>query len=286
MDEFKPDWVVLSQGDHNEGPDFAEECRQRNIKYIVINQLAKDGYWMPDGKGAESVFDLYTKAERCFFTCRNNIAIVEKQIGAELNNAEVHRNPYHVKYQNILPYPPVNEKYYLAYPAALTVIHKAQDILFEVLRQPKWRERPIQVNLYGQGPNEQQLRKLRKFWELNTIHFKGQVSEMEDVWRENHGMILTSKMEGVPVVLVGALLCKRMAIVTDIGGHRDFVEDGVNGFIAKAPTVELIDDALERAWEKREDWEAMGIKGAEKAKEIIPPDPVGVFVQKLINLFS
>lgn len=280
LPEFKPELVVISQGGQNEGSDWARECRKQQIAYVVINQLVKNAEWMVDGQAAQATKDMYTEAVMCFFTCRNNIAVLEKQLAMQLINAQIHANPFHTAYENNLPYP-VSDTFKLAFPAALMVFHKGQDVLFEMLRQQKWQQRPLQINLYGKGPHEEQLRELKEHWKLENVHFKGYVSDMDEIWRTNHGMILTSRMEGVPVVLVGAMLCKRMAIVTDVGGHAEYIDNGVNGFVAKAPTVELIDEAMEKAWEHRGEWEQMGVNAAEKVKRMIPFDPVGVFVEKL-----
>nr|MBA3480629.1 hypothetical protein [Pirellulales bacterium] len=40
------------------------------------------------------------------------------------------------------------------------------------------------------------------------------------------------------------------------------VDDNRSGFIAPAATAELIDDALERAWQRRHEWQQMGALAA------------------------
>ena len=51
----------------------------------------------------------------------------------------------------------------------------------------------------------------------------------------------------MPLSLVEAMLCRRPCIATDVGGNRELIRDGVNGFLAKAPTVESLDEAMNRA---------------------------------------
>lgn len=41
---------------------------------------------------------------------------------------------------------------------------------------------------------------------------------------------------------------------------------------------------MERAWERRNDWEAMRILAAKRVRELVPPDPVAVFVKELQSL--
>jgi glycosyltransferase involved in cell wall biosynthesis len=74
--------------------------------------------------------------------------------------------------------------------------------------------------------------------------------------------------------------------VTDVGGNGELVRDGVNGFIAKAPTVEFIDGALNRAWENRARLREMGERAAADIRQIIPADPTEKFVHELTQLVN
>jgi hypothetical protein len=50
--------------------------------------------------------------------------------------------------------------------------------------------------------------------------------------------------------------------------------------------VESIDDALERAWDKREEWEQMGLNASRDIHRKHPADSVNFFNQKLEELIS
>jgi SAM-dependent methyltransferase len=89
-------------------------------------------------------------------------------------------------------------------------------------------------------------------------------------------------MEGLPLALVGALICGRVPIVTDIGAHSEVIDDNITGFIAKMPTIESLDEALERAFQKSEMWEDIGRKSREKILSIIPDDPIDDFISKIL----
>jgi hypothetical protein len=47
-------------------------------------------------------------------------------------------------------------------------------------------------------------------------------------------------------------------IVTDVGRVSELVDDNRHGFVAPAATVGLVDEAMERAWQRRHEWQAMG----------------------------
>ena len=86
---------------------------------------------------------------------------------------------------------------------------------------------------------------------LTNVEFAGHQNNIEEIWRKHHALVLPSRFEGMPLVVVEAMLCGRPCIATDVGGNRELVRDGINGFLAKAPTVELLDEAMNRAWDNR-----------------------------------
>jgi hypothetical protein len=68
---------------------------------------------------------------------------------------------------------------------------------------------------------------------------------------------------------------------TDVGGNSEIIEDGVTGFLAKAPTVESMAEALERGWARRAGFEEIGLAAAKSIRKIVPADPVAIFSRKL-----
>ena len=80
------------------------------------------------------------------------------------------------------------------------------------------------------------------------------------------------------------MLCGRIVVATDVAGNAEHVRDGIDGFIAEAPTVRHLDDAMERAWQRRDEWLAMAKSARERLVASLPQDPVGAFAEKLQKL--
>jgi len=97
---------------------------------------------------------------------------------------------------------------------------------------------------------------------------------------------LPSRYEGLPLVIVEAMLCGRPVVATNVAGHSEVIEDGVVGFLADAPTVASIANALERLWERRSEAEQMGKAAAVRIRQLVPPDPIKVFSGKIKKLLE
>jgi glycosyltransferase involved in cell wall biosynthesis len=122
-------------------------------------------------------------------------------------------------------------------------------------------------------------------YQLNNVIINSHTST-EEIWKMNQGLILTSRFEGLPIVIVEAMLCKRLVIVTNVSGNAEFVRDNETGFIAAAPRPEYVDEALERAWQQRMNWEAIGSKARQEITNLIPKNPALEFANQLNYLLS
>jgi glycosyltransferase involved in cell wall biosynthesis len=199
---------------------------------------------------------------------------LEWQIGEKLPNGLVVWNPNNVAASDLLPWPGKAEPYRLASVARLEPGAKGQDVLFKVLSQPEWRDRPIELNLYGSGPFEKVLRKMVDRLQLTNVHFHGHVANIADIWQRNHLLAMPSRQEGLPLSLIEAMSCGRPAVVTDVGGNAELCVDGETGFVASAAAVEPFSDALERAWTHRAEWPRLGVAAHHRVRKIVPTEPV------------
>ena len=281
-----PDLVIISQGDNYDGLHFGHLCRKLKLPYVLICQKATDHFWPPDGS-RRYMRDVFKSAIKCFFVSRHNRSLTEDQIGAQLSNAAIVRNPFLVNVDSPLSWPE-NEAgvFRLACVARLALLDKGQDILLRVLAREKWKKRNLHVSFFGQGINREGLVALANKLGLNNVSFPGQTNDIQGIWNQHHALIMPSRCEGLPLTLVEAMLCGRPAIVTDVGGNREVVDDLVTGFLAAAAAESDIDDAFEKAWDRRDDWRAMGQLAAKRIRELVPADPAAEFAGQLLEIES
>lgn len=285
IDRFKPDLVVLSLGYHTEGVEWMQVCAERNIPYALIVQSAGEPFW-PCDADAFQLAKCYSGAKVCWFVSQGNLNFVRTQFAAPMTNGKVVFNPFNVRYEANPPWPKDDRVFQLACIGRLQPMAKGQDILFEVLSAPKWKQRPLRVTLYGDGPNRDILKALKEMLGLEQVEFGGFQSDIEALWAQHHALVLPSRYEGMPLVMMEAMLCGRPCIVTDVAGNAELMEDNVSGFVAAGPTPRSLDEAMERAWQHRAEWPQIGQAAAKAIRERIPCDPVQVMVEEIQRLLA
>lgn len=280
------DLVVVSQGSNTDGLPWMEASLANGYKYGVIVQGAAEMSWPPDTV-IERFAGAYGGASRVYFVSQASLALTRRHFLTPLSRGRVIRNPFNVRYDARPPWPSNGSaELSLAFVSRLEIMGKGHDILLEVLALPRWRERSIRVCLYGDGPNQRSLRRMVEQANLTSIRFGGFSENIEQVWANHHALIFPSRHEGMPLALVEAMLCGRPSIITNVGGVPELVCDNVNGFLAKAPTVELLDEAMNRAWENRHRLKEMGEQAAIDVRKFVSSDPVEDFVRELTALIE
>ena len=276
--------IVVSPGNNTDGHLWMEAAQSHGYNYAVIVQAVAESWW-PGDDAVERLAACYEGACAVYFVSEANLALCRRQFGTPLSRARVIRNPFNVRYdaRPVWPGDP-SEQFSLACVARLDVRQKGQDLLIEVLNLPHWRVRNLRVTLVGNGPNERSLRRMVETFKLSSINFAGFVNDIEEVWSMHHALVLPSRFEGMPLALVEAMLCGRTCVVTDVAGRHELVRDNVNGFLAKAPTVELLDEAMIRAWDSRARLMEMGQTAARDVRQWVSADPSEDFIQELTAL--
>jgi glycosyltransferase involved in cell wall biosynthesis len=158
--------------------------------------------------------------------------------------------------------------------ANLLINHKGHDIAFEVLSSAFWKEKDWHLNVYGSGVDELYIKKLCSFYGLDSrVTFHGKVNDIKSVWRRSHLLLMPSRLEGMPLAIVEAMLCARPVLATDVAGHMEWITDEVSGFIAEGANTYSLDKTLRRAWLQQEDWEKMGRNAYATALNLYDAEP-------------
>ena len=96
----------------------------------------------------------------------------------------------------------------------------------------------IRCAVIGDGDERPSLeRRARELGIGDKVIFCGWKEEMADVYADLDIVALTSRNEGTPVVLIEALASGMPVVSTDVGGVKDVVEDGMNGYLVASGDV-------------------------------------------------
>ncbi|WP_338733320.1 glycosyltransferase [Mangrovimonas cancribranchiae] len=277
------DLVVISLGNHLDTKLFyyTDYLEKNNIPFVLVYQLVTDLRGCKD-EPINRFKETLLKARKLYTLSKDNTEKLKLQFAHNFENIEQINNPFNFEAKQ-LPFKNKNSSgFCLALVGAYNSLHKGHDVLLKVLSQDKWKQRELVVNLYGSGHNEEHIKRLVEMYGLTQqVIFNGFVADKEDIWRVNQGCIMPSRMEGQSLAMLEAMSYGRMVISTAVGGAPELIDDNITGFLALAATVPLVDDALERAWEKRNTWDEIGKLSRAKLYDVITEDPVNTFSKKL-----
>jgi len=281
---FRPELVVLAQIGNGCVVPYGEECQAAGVAYACLFDSVPEAMFVPDDRSYPRFSKLYHAARKLWFLAEGNRITLERQLATKFEHASKVFAPCGA---GELPWPEQNGGLKLACVSPVDFYAKGQDLVLDLLAQPKWRERGVHVDFYGIGPNTVLLQDLIRQKGLTSAAYAGPVPEdATKIWRDHHALILPSRHEGMSPALIAAAKSGRPAIVTIIGGSPEIVQEGVTGFIAEAPVVSALDTALERAWAAKDSLSAMGTKARERVNGLLPADPAAAFATELEGLLA
>jgi glycosyltransferase involved in cell wall biosynthesis len=283
----RPDFVLISFACHTDDPQIARTCHAVGVPYAILLQAAGWHSWI-DPRSLDEFRAAYAQASRCYFVSSENREVVESNLAMDLPHAEIVDNPFNVGIEAAPSWPSSSPYWKLACVARVNYSTKGQDLIARIMRMPKWRQRPLQVSIWGSdNGNLQQLRQTIENYGIGArVVCKGISHDIEQLWAEHHGLLLPSRAEGNALSLIEAMICGRVPITTNVGRASELIDDNESGFISPAATVELIDDALERAWQSRTDWQTMGQRAARAIRARHSLQPAEDFADRILEAAS
>ena len=286
--QVRPVLLCLSNGNAYQGLEWMEAAMEENVPFVTIAQAHAD-FLSPADAVADRLIKAFSAARANYFVARANQELVETQLGVRLTNARLIGN--HSRHLTIafpIPWPqqPIQTLKF-ACVARLHPASKGQDLLFHALADARWRNRDWQLNLYGVGEQEQSLRRLSQMLGIGqNVHFMGHSSTPMEIWKTHHALVLASRYEGTPLVLMEAMLAGRPVIATAVAGIPELIKHGHTGFLAEAPTVEHLQRCLEEAWANRSQLPDLGRAGHSDALERAKVVPAVRLASELLEFAS
>ncbi|MBN2627422.1 MAG: glycosyltransferase [Spirochaetales bacterium] len=112
------------------------------------------------------------------------------------------------------------------------------------------------------------------------VHFLGRQEGIEKFFAASVLFVLPVNYEPFGLVGIEALSCGTPVLVTEVGGFKDYVKDGANGFFIKREKKDIA-EKISLLLKDRDLWEKMSLKGRETALEY-SWERVGAMYEKLV----
>jgi colanic acid/amylovoran biosynthesis glycosyltransferase len=144
---------------------------------------------------------------------------------------------------------------------------KAYPILIEAVVMLRGRGRNVGLTLVGEGPERATLEKLIALRHLGgDVRLAGACNHdrLADYYASSDAFILSSFLEGVPVVLMEAMAMELPCVATWITGIPEIIEKDVEGLLVPPASAGAIADAVERLIEDPEGARRLGTAARRK----------------------
>ncbi len=129
----------------------------------------------------------------------------------------------------------------------------------------------VVLNIVGDGPYLEELKALSRRLKMSQkVLFYGKLpyEKAVEMYACNDVFVLpTKRVEGLPMTLVESCFAGIPIIATDMGGNRDAVVDGFNGFLLTKPDARMLRQKITELAQNRILAEKLGSNGKIKAKE-------------------
>ncbi len=145
--------------------------------------------------------------------------------------------------------PPSNDVPAAAFVARM-IRSKGVDVLMAAFDRLAGRGVPLRLELCGRcddgNPDAVAEDALAAWCKLSGSRWQGHVADVREVWQRCDMFVLPARGgEGMPRALLEAAACARPLVVSNVPGCRQFVRDGVEGFVVPPDDPVALADALE-----------------------------------------
>ncbi|GAB7024012.1 glycosyltransferase family 4 protein [Salidesulfovibrio brasiliensis] len=149
---------------------------------------------------------------------------------------------------------------------------KGHMVLLEAIRRNRADLGGVIFILAGDGPCRRELEEFVALHGLEPfVTFAGYVSDMSPFYAAMDALVLPSFSEGMPNVVLEAMLFGKPVLATRVGGVAEVVVEGVTGDLVPSGSPEALGEGVLRFVRDRERMETMGKAGFDEVRRRFDP---------------
>lgn len=165
-------------------------------------------------------------------------------------------------------------------------VKRPEDLIVAYASLPKRQRRRFRLTMVGQGDARREALIKRMAADIapdDDIQFTGRVEgrAAQQLMRDSDLVVIPSRAEGLPLVLLEAMRSGAAIVTTDVGAVREVVTDGVNAKIVEPLNPEQLALAIKHLLDDRDRCAALGDKACARAKAF----SADAFRAKLLNIW-
>ncbi len=144
----------------------------------------------------------------------------------------------------------------------------------------------VHLTMIGAGSTQLQVRNQVRALRLGgVVTFAGPVGQdhIREFYTEADALVVSSFMEGIPVVLMEAMAMELAVVSTNVAGIPELVEHGVSGLLVEPGCPEKLAGALETLARDRNLMHRMGKAGRDRIVRDFNIERIGVEIAKLLR---
>lgn len=235
---FKPDIIVVSGMEHI--PFYTAACKQKKIMLIAWEHLNFD---------AGPKLRLEWIGKRIAIKRWDGIVCITKKdynlyVKHSIDSGKIHQ------IYNLTDFNVARKKYDMSSKKIMSCGYlsniKGFDMLIQVGQLVFRNHHDWKWDIYGEGAEREILEELiNKNGLSENIHLKGYTTEINQLYSQYSFFVLTSRAEGMGMVLIEAQKAGLPVVSFDIKcGPSDVIEDGKNGFLIKPFEIKDMADKI------------------------------------------
>lgn len=170
-----------------------------------------------------------------------------------------------------------SDDFILIYTAEF-IPRKNHKLLFDILPELKIKIPALKVVLCGKGDLLEHFKEFANYNKMDYIVFTGYTKDVADYCRLSDVLVMPSFQEGLPMAMIEAIATGLPVVASDIRGHKDVIEDCVNGFLFSTDDISGFEKAILTLYKNPALCSEMGRRNVERAKNFT--------VEKVLNAMN